>query len=555
MQSPYTEFNPVTRRPLDIEDYLDILRRHKGWIIAPMFAALVIAVVVAFLWPDTYVSTATIRVVPPQVPQSLVPTNINVQMSQRVNSMYQTISSRLALINMINMYNLYANDRQRTPMEDIVERMRKDIRIGNVVSFARGSGANNEISAFQLSFQYFDRIVAQKVCADLVARFMTENTRERTNQSIQTTQFLKDQLDNAQKELQAIEEKLANFRQTFQGRLPEQIQHNTMQLTMLEQRISNMNNSLARVAQEKMLLESDLRSMKTQRATLAPTPDVISQRQKNQELEAAERDIQKLETILASLREHYKDTWPDVQRVKAQLNLARKMRDKIASNEETNRANAATTVTPRRADPAFERETRILDAGIERLESQIKAKDLEAEEYRKDIQTVDKQIRVIQGRIEAAPASEQQYAEVVRDREVAKLKYEELNRKRSQSSIAEELERRQQGETLEVLDTASLPQTQTYPQRPKIIGFGAALGLVAGIVLAGIREAKDTSLKNLKDVRAYTQLTILGSVPLLENDLVVRRRKRLTWLAWSTALLLGIVIMAGAVFYYYATKV
>jgi hypothetical protein len=87
-----------------------------------------------------------------------------------------------------------------------------------------------------------------------------------------------------------------------------------------------------------------------------------------------------------------------------------------------------------------------------------------------------------------------------------------------------------------------------------IIGTGAALGFLAGLVLAGVREAKDTSLKNLKDVRAYTQLTILGSVPLLENDLVVRRRKRLTWLAWSTACLVGIVIMTGAVFFYYATK-
>jgi uncharacterized protein involved in exopolysaccharide biosynthesis len=468
--------------------------------------------------------------------------------------MYQTISSRLALINMINMYNLYAKDRQRTPIEDIVERMRKDIRIGNVMSFAR-PGANNEISAFQLSFQYFDRIVAQKVCGDLIGRFLTENTRERTNQSIQTTQFLKDQLDNAHKELQAIEEKLANFRQTFQGRLPEQIQHNTMQLAMLEQRIGNMNNSLARLAQEKMLLESDLRSLKTQRASLAPAPDVISQRQRNLELEAADRDVQKLEGILASLREHYKDSWPDVQRVKAQLGLARRHRDKVASNQETNQASAVAIAPARKADPAFERETRALDANIERLESMIKVKDLEAEDYRKDIPTVDKHIRVIQSRIEAAPASEQQYAEVVRDREVAKLKYEELNRKRSQSSIAEELERRQQGETLEVLDTASLPQTPTYPQRPKIIGFGAALGLMVGIVLAGIREAKDTSLKNLKDVRAYTQLTILGSVPLLENDVIVRRRKRLTWLAWLTACVLGIMIMAGAVFYYYETKV
>ena len=88
-----------------------------------------------------------------------------------------------------------------------------------------------------------------------------------------------------------------------------------------------------------------------------------------------------------------------------------------------------------------------------------------------------------------------------------------------------------------------------------ILAAGTVLGLVVGIVLAGAREAKDSSLKNLKDVCAYTQLPILGSVPLLETDLVVRRRKRLTWLAWSTACLVGIVIMTGSAFYYYATKV
>ena len=96
-----------------------------------------------------------------------------------------------------------------------------------------------------------------------------------------------------------------------------------------------------------------------------------------------------------------------------------------------------------------------------------------------------------------------------------------------------------------MLDPASLAADTDPAQRPIIVGAGAALGLVIGLVLAGAREAKDTSLKNLKDVRAYTQLTILGSVPLLENDLVVRRRKRLTWLAWSTACLVGIMIMTG----------
>jgi hypothetical protein len=66
---------------------------------------------------------------------------------------------------------------------------------------------------------------------------------------------------------------------------------------------------------------------------------------------------------------------------------------------------------------------------------------------------------------------------------------------------------------------------------------------------------KDTSLKNLKDVRAYTQMSILGSVPLLENDFVVRRRRRLAWLGWTTACLGAAVVMSGSVVYYYVSKV
>ena len=58
------EFPASTRRPMDFEDAVDILRRHKSWILGPALAALVLSVVVAFLWPDTYVSVATIRVVP-----------------------------------------------------------------------------------------------------------------------------------------------------------------------------------------------------------------------------------------------------------------------------------------------------------------------------------------------------------------------------------------------------------------------------------------------------------------------------------------------------------
>jgi hypothetical protein len=80
------------------------------------------------------------------------------------------------------------------------------------------------------------------------------------------------------------------------------------------------------------------------------------------------------------------------------------------------------------------------------------------------------------------------------------------------------------------------------------------VGLVVGLVLVGVREVKDTSLKNLKDARLYTQLSILGSIPLLENDVVVQRRKQVMWVSWATATLAGFAIMVVSVARYYLGK-
>ena len=87
-----------------------------------------------------------------------------------------------------------------------------------------------------------------------------------------------------------------------------------------------------------------------------------------------------------------------------------------------------------------------------------------------------------------------------------------------------------------------------------MLPMGLVAGLGLGIVIVAIREVKDTSLKSLKDARLYTQLDILGSVPLLENDVVVQRRKQMMWVGWATATIAGLLIMAGSVARYYLAK-
>jgi len=273
---------------------------------------------------------------------------------------------------------------------------------------------------------------------------------------------------------------------------------------------------------------------------------------KSERMLDAEREVRTLEEGLAALRQRYTEKNQDVQTVKDRLEAAKQRKADLQKEEaEAKPSVAAATPPVNRQAKMAELE---VDGNIQRYESAIESKKLEIADYDRQIKATQASIDKLQAQIAAAPLGEQQYGDLLRERDMAKTKYMELDAHLSKAEISKDLESSGQGEKLEILDAASLPQNPAQPKRPLIIGMGAALGLLLGVVIAAAREVKDTSLKNLKDVRAYTQMAILGSVPLLENDFVVRRRKRIAWLGWTTASLMAALTMAGSVVFYYYNK-
>src|ERR1044071_9557216 len=117
--------NPIsiTRRPPDIEDYIDMVRRYRSWILGPMFFGLVIASIVAFLWPDTYVSMAVMRITPQQIQANLLPAVLHTQLTERLQQMQTEILSRNSLAEIIQKpsLDLFKKERLKLPIEDIVQ--------------------------------------------------------------------------------------------------------------------------------------------------------------------------------------------------------------------------------------------------------------------------------------------------------------------------------------------------------------------------------------------------------------------------------------------------
>jgi hypothetical protein len=95
--------------------------------------------------------------------------------------------------------------------------------------------------------------------------------------------------------------------------------------------------------------------------------------------------------------------------------------------------------------------------------------------------------------------------------------YNTLLSKMNESSMATALERRQQGEQFRVMDAPNLPEEPTFPNRLAFAGGGFAAGLTWPLLIAGLLEYRDTSLRNERDIWAFTKLPTLAIISHIDE--------------------------------------
>jgi polysaccharide biosynthesis transport protein len=559
----------VSRRPPDVEDYIDMLRRYRSWIIGPMYAGLVISTVIAFFWPDTFVSTAVMRITPPQVPDSLVPNTVGSQMGERLQQMQTDILSRTSLAEIIQKpsLDLYKKDRTRIPMEDIVQDMRnKYIRITPLTTDT-SAHTGRYAGAFAITFMYTDRYKAQAVVRELVTKFTEQNVTVQRNAANLTTNFLTDELKAAKEKMDSLEEQLTKFKMQNMGKLPEQAQANAQALQTYQLQLMNTQNSLNRATQDKIILETNLtnvrNNMNNAAANLEQTvgggTSTAPASVENQKLIDLNRQIAEGRQKLAAAKETFGANHPDVQAAEASLQFLERERDDLQKQESARMAaltGAAPTTTtiPSRVvqNPLVARQLDDYRTQQTQIQTQLGAKQMEIEGYKNNETQLEKVIAEYNRRLQEAPLNEQTYNSLLRDVNLAKAEYEEMTKRHEVAQTAQNIEEHKAGANLEVLDPASLPEQPAEPNRLAWAGIGTFAGLGLGIMLAAAQEVKDTSLKNLKDVRAYTNMPVLSSIPLLENALLVRRKRRLVWLGWSGAIIVGCILMSGSMYYHFS---
>ena len=562
-----TQSFSISRRTLDVEDYIDILRRHIGWIVGPAFFGLVVSVCVAFMLPNEYTSKATMSITPAEVGNGIVQNNMGSSLNERIQQMQTQIMSHTGLSTIINdpRLDLYKEERKTKPLEDVIEDMKSAIHY-NFVALPGGRGA----AAFDIVFSYSDKYKAQQTVNALMNKFVEENQNtQKTNQDA-VTGLVGDLLNNAKAALTDADDKLTAFKQANPGKLPENEQLNIARENGFAEKIKSASDQIYRDNQQLANLETERSAQQgridffdeqqAQMESLAIASGGGPGSQQNQELAKIDQNIDALEFNIQQLRQQFKDTHPSLVAAQRQLSVFKSKRDEIQKKATAAAAAAVAAAenAPKQPDLAKgvaaikEQQVRHdvndalnrIDAQEKLIKVDIKKAEAESDNWKKESDATEQMLKDSTG-------LEAQYEELKQANLMADQTYLDLQKKQQNAEDNSQLIQRKAGEVLDTLDPASLPVQPTRPNRLQYIATGFAVSLILGLALAGVQEAKDTSLKNLKDVRAYTNLPVLCSIPLLENTMLVKRKRRLTYLAWSAAVLVGDAAVTASVVYYY----
>jgi len=485
------------KRQLTLGEYVQVLLRRKIYLLIFLFLGPFVGFGLTLVLPAKFTSSTLVLVEQPRVPESIIRPVVSDELNQRLASMQEQILSRTRLQPLIASFNLYRNEKEKLPMEELVGEMRKNILVTPIKPVS-GAAPSALLPGFTISFTHDDPKSAQLVCSEITSMFIEENLKRRQQRSQGTTDFLIKQLEDSKRSLDEQDAKLAEFKRRYIGQLPGQEGANMQFLMSLNGQLEAVTSLLNRTQQDKTFTESllaqQLAAWKASQDTGSTSPQTL------------EQQLVLMQAQLVTLEGRYTSDHPDVIKLRGDIAQIKK---KIAETEAQKSENKPETI---------QKASLTEPPHIVQLRGQIHQLEQTLQEKTHEQQRLQEQIKVYQARVQLSPMVEEQYKDLNRDYQTAVNFYNELLAKKTQSEMATDLERRQQGEQFRVMDPANLPEKASFPDRTKFTAGGLAGGLMIGMLLVVLTELREPVVRNERDVESFLDLPTLAVLPVAEEQ-------------------------------------
>jgi len=469
-------------------DYVSAFNRRKWWFIVPVAVSIVAGVLLVWLLPRIYQSTATIGVTIPRMATNLVGAAA-ADRSERTRAISQQLLSRPVLEKAARLERL---DEAQSIDADVV-RLRSSLEVAFSDALIRGSTPEQraQIESYRITYSDAGAADAQRILNRIAQVFVEENNRLRENRAQDTSEFISAQLRASEERLNALEAQLRQSKEAYMGRLPQQTHANLQTVEGLNRQLE-ANATALRGEQDRLsMIERQLEGMQ-QGMDAGPIG-------RGTALLSSQGRVITLRSQLAEARLSFTERHPEIVQLKEELAIAEKT---AAAERDLPSSDRATVL---QTNPEYRQLVKDRDAAKMRIA-----------EFQRQQRTATARIAQYQARVEAAPRVEQEMLSLTREYDLEREAYGKLKERRQAALINEELQRSQGGEQFSVLVPASFPSSPFKPRPIRVLLMAIAAGLVIGGAGVMGREYLDRSVHDARGLRDEFELPVLAEIPRIE---------------------------------------
>ncbi|VVC83668.1 hypothetical protein [Sideroxydans sp. CL21] len=487
---------------LKLSDYLSVMRRHPAYLIGIFVAVLLVSLITAVTIPRTYQSTGTIMIQGQNVPESVVPTQVQVNVDERINNIKQRVLTRESLLNIANKYNIFSGKDRFLSSTELLQRMRDKVSVDLIsVDTVQGFSSGKATIAFNLSFQDKSPKIAFEVANDLVALFLNWNVTLQTETATDTTIFLTQVADKQKQEVERLNGLISAYKQQHANALPEMA---SMHMATLQTDEINLNM----LEQKYEALEAQLTGKSDDSSSPTTPPTSLSA----------------LKAKLASLSSIYNDSHPEIVALKS----------KIAALENE---NDTPNVTPEKKEQASQSPK--ANSATGRLEQLARQR-----------QILQDRITQNKAAIFQAPEVAQGLGVLTSERDSEQKRYEEVLNKLQSAQMAEKLKSENKSERFVLLEPPVMPDKPFKPKPAKIMVMGFFLAIASSggmLMLLMSLDQKIRSADALEHVLGMRPLAVIPYLVLPEEEVDRKRKIKIAAIAAG----LGLILIALLLHFFY----
>src|SRR5262249_29600633 len=293
--------------------------------------------------PSVYKATATVLVDRQQVPESFVQPTVTSALETRLHTIGQEIMSRSRLDGLITRFGLYPDLKKKLSPEEIVERMRDDIKLE--LKGVDVKGERRATVAFTISYRGSDPPTVALVTNRLTSFYIEENLKVRERQATGTAEFLRVQLDETKKRLDEQERQVSAFKRRYLGELPQQMEPNLAALDRLQSQLRLKPDNQTRAMERR----AHPHGAHPRAAASRPRPWPAGQLAEADSVapvggrEGITVRLARLRRELIELRTRFSDKYPDVVQMQADIAALERKRAEPGADDDKNLDSVSAT--------------------------------------------------------------------------------------------------------------------------------------------------------------------------------------------------------------------